>query len=238
IVNNVIFLNAFEWRFEFPEVLSDDGTYLGFDAIIGNPPYIKEYEGKEIFDGLRDNEVYQGKMDIWYMFTTDGIKLLKENGTLNFIAPNNWTTNSGASKMRNFMLQNSRFLKLIDFGSYMVFDSASIQTMIMQFEKVKSDNYTFDYKKIVSKKPNFEDALGILNNNVGDSIEVLKPKILIENFLDKGFNFNSNLFETILEKINNVSNFKFDEKLEVAQGIVFPQDFINKSSREKLKNLY
>jgi type II restriction/modification system DNA methylase subunit YeeA len=112
---NKIFENAFEWRFEFPEVLNDEGEFVGFDVVIGNPPYIKEYEGKEIFDGLRTNEVYQGKMDIWYMFGADGIKLLKENGYLNYIAPNNWVTNSGASKFRNFILQNTKNKELIDF---------------------------------------------------------------------------------------------------------------------------
>jgi hypothetical protein len=235
IVNNAIYHNAFEWRFEFPEVLAEDGAYIGFDAVIGNPPYIKEYEGKEIFEGLRDNEVYQGKMDIWYMFTADSIKLLKDKGSLNFIAPNNWTTNAGASKMRNFMLQNSKFIKLIDFGSYMVFDSASIQTMIMQFEKNKIDDYDFDYKKIIINKPILEDALNIISSITNENIELLKPNISIDNFLDKGLTFNSSLFESILEKINSASNFKFDEKLEVAQGIVFPQDFINKSSSIKLE---
>jgi hypothetical protein len=227
VVNNAIYHNAFEWRFEFPEVLAEDGGYIGFDAIIGNPPYIKEYEGKEIFDGLRDNEVYQGKMDIWYMFTTDSIKLLKDKGSLNFIAPNNWTTNAGASKMRNFMLQNSKFIKLVDFGSYMVFDSASIQTMIMQFEKTKIDDYDFDYKKIIINKPILEDALNIISTITNENIEVLKPNVSIDNFFDKGLTFNSSLFESVLEKINTASNFKLNDN-EVANGIHPHYDFINK----------
>src|SRR5690606_19895843 len=124
-------------------------------------------------------------------------------------------------------LRNSKFIKLIDFGSYMVFDSASIQTMIMQFEKTKRDDYTFDYRKIIALKPNLEDALNVINDTLNESIEVLKPTILIENFIDKGLTFNSNVFEDILDKVKNKSNFELDEKLEVAQGIVFPQDFIN-----------
>lgn len=238
ITNNTIYKNAFEWRFEFPEVLDDKGNYLGFDAIIGNPPYIKEYEGKEIFDGLRENEVYQGKMDIWYMFLADGIKLLKEKGNLNFIAPNNWTTNAGASKMRNFMLSNSQFIQLIDFNNYMVFDTASIQTMIMQFVKSKTDNYTFDYRRISSTKPTFEDAINIINNASTTNLEIYEPKISIANFNDKSLTFNSNIYEKILKKILSKSDFLFDEKLEVAQGIVFPQDFINKSSSLKLENKF
>ncbi len=56
--------NAFEWRFEFPEVLDDEGDFLGFDCIIGNPPYIKEGGNKELFASTKRLRTYQGKMDI------------------------------------------------------------------------------------------------------------------------------------------------------------------------------
>lgn len=237
IINNAIYNNAFEWRFEFPEVLDDKGNYLGFDAIIGNPPYIKEYEGKEIFDGLRENEVYQGKMDIWYMFLADGIKLLKEKGNLNFIAPNNWTTNAGASKMRNFMLSNSQFIQLIDFNNYMVFDTASIQTMIMQFVKSKKDNYTFDYRRISSTKPTFEDAINIINNTSTPNLEIYEPKINIANFNDKNLTFNSNIYEKILEKISSKSNLNLESN-EVANGIHPHHDFLNKKLALLLDNKF
>jgi len=236
IKSNKIYENAFEWRFEFPEVLNDAGDFVGFDVVIGNPPYIKEYEGKEIFDGLRNNEVYQGKMDIWYMFMADGIKILNQKGLLNFIAPNNWVTNSGASKVRNFMLENSKFVQLIDFTNYMVFDTASIQTMIMLFEKNKANDYAFDYRKINFAKPLYEDAIDIIKNYKSENIQLLTPTIIKENLIDKSFTFNSGTNDLILDKILSKSNFTLDEKLEVAQGIVFPQDFLNKASNDKLVN--
>ncbi len=88
IRNNVIFKNAFEWRFEFPEVLNNKGEFEGFDLIIGNPPYIKEYENRDAFNGLRNLECYQGKMDIWYLFGDLGLKILKPNNYLCYIATN------------------------------------------------------------------------------------------------------------------------------------------------------
>ena len=238
IKSNKIFENAFEWRFEFPEVLNDKGDFVGFDVVIGNPPYIKEYEGKEIFDGLRTNEVYQGKMDIWYMFAADGVKLLKENGVLNFIAPNNWTTNSGASKFRNFILKNTKINELIDFGSFMVFDTASIQTMIMFFQKKKTKEYPFVLKKLIAEKPLLTDALNLLGGITNIHNEFLKPTISLTEYFDKNLTFNNNQYGLILDKIRNKSNFQLDEKDEVAQGIVFPQDFVNKNSNEKLNNDY
>src|SRR5690606_19385684 len=47
IKSNKIYENAFEWRFEFPEVLNDDGDFVGFDVVIGNPPYGVIFKEKE-----------------------------------------------------------------------------------------------------------------------------------------------------------------------------------------------
>jgi len=231
IKNNEIYENAFEWRFEFPEVLNDDGDYIGFDVVIGNPPYIKEYEGKEIFDGLRQNEVYQGKMDIWYLFAADGLKLLRENGFLNYIAQNNWVTSAGAGKFRNFLLQNASIKKLLDFGSFMIFDSASIQTMIMFFQNKKSDNYCFDYRKLSGEGLTLENAEKLLSHIQSENTKYLKPLISIDKLLNKTFTFQNKEAEIVLVKMRNKSNFVLDERTEVAQGIVFPQDFLNKNSQ-------
>lgn len=238
IKNNKIYENAFEWRFEFPEVLDDDGEFVGFDVVIGNPPYIKEYEGKEIFDGLRGNEVYQGKMDIWYMFGADGIKLLKYKGLLCFIAPNNWVTNAGASKFRNFVLENTRIVELLDFGTFMVFDTASIQTMIMSFIKTKQKTkYTFELRQITTKNPILDDALDLLNEMRTKNNQIFKPIIDIENFIDKFLVFNNPVIENICNKILNSGNY-FLENNEVANGIHPHYDFISKSINSKHNNIF
>ncbi|EFB0758387.1 class I SAM-dependent DNA methyltransferase [Campylobacter coli] len=157
--------HPFEWRFEFPEILDDDGNFKGFDLIIGNPPYIKEAENKELFTNTKKLRTYQGKMDIWYHFVGRGFDILKNNGYLAFIATNNWVTNSGAKKLRNIVLEESQILSLVDFSSFMVFDSASIQTMIMSFQKTKPPkNYEFHFAKITTQTPIYEDALSLLKN--------------------------------------------------------------------------
>lgn len=229
IRSNKIYENAFEWRFEFPEVLADNGDFIGFNVVIGNPPYIKEYEGKHIFDGLRNNPVYQGKMDIWYMFTANSMKLMNKNGYLNFIATNNWVTNSGASKMRNYMLQNSKFVELIDFGAYMIFDSASVQTMIMLFQNKIEDNYSFNYMSMATKTPSLNDALLLIQKNDSINVKNLIPNLHVDNLLNKTLTFNNNLDDAILAKVLAKSDFYCNEA-EVAQGIVFPQDVLNRKA--------
>lgn len=82
--NNIFNLEGnhpFEWRFEFPEILDDDGNFKGFDLIIGNPPYIRQEELKELKSHLTKNyKVYKGTSDIYTYFYELGFNVLKDRG--------------------------------------------------------------------------------------------------------------------------------------------------------------
>ncbi|EDO9576680.1 class I SAM-dependent DNA methyltransferase [Campylobacter coli] len=228
--------HPFEWRFEFPEILDDDGNFKGFDLIIGNPPYIKENDNKDLFTNTKKLRTYQGKMDIWYHFVGRGFDILKNNGYLAFIATNNWITNSGAKKLRNIVLEESQILSLVDFSSFMVFDSASIQTMIMQFQKIKPPkNYEFHFAKITTQTPIYEDAINLLKNEKTQNNEILKINLTPKKFIDKTLNFTKSDYEELFNKIQKYGKFYLEER-EVAQGIVYPQENINKKSLEILGN--
>ncbi|HEB7554673.1 TPA: Eco57I restriction-modification methylase domain-containing protein [Campylobacter coli] len=220
--------HPFEWRFEFPEILDNDGNFQGFDLIIGNPPYIKEADNKELFINTKNLRTYQGKMDIWYHFVGRGFDILKNNGYLSFIATNNWITNSGAKKLRNIVLEESQILSLVDFSSFMVFDSASIQTMIMQFQKTKPPkNYEFHFAKITTQTPIYEDALSLLKNEKTQNNEILTINLVPKKFIDKTLNFTKSDYEELFNKIQKYGKFYLEEK-EVAQGIVPNPDIITK----------
>ncbi|HEC2372260.1 TPA: Eco57I restriction-modification methylase domain-containing protein [Campylobacter jejuni] len=219
--------HPFEWRFEFPEILDDDGNFKGFDLIIGNPPYIKEAENKELFANTKKLRTYQGKMDIWYHFVGRGFDILKNNGYLAFIATNNWVTNSGAKKLRNIVLEESQILSLVDFSSFIVFDSASIQTMIMQFQKIKPPkNYEFHFAKITTQTPIYKDAINLLKNEKTQNNEILKINLTPKKFIDKTLNFTKSDYEELFNKIQKYGKFYLEEK-EVANGIHPHYDFIN-----------
>ncbi|EHA4740665.1 class I SAM-dependent DNA methyltransferase [Campylobacter coli] len=219
--------HPFEWRFEFPEILDDDGNFKGFDLIIGNPPYIKENDNKELFTNTKKLRTYQGKMDIWYHFVGRGFDILKNNGYLAFIATNNWVTNSGAKKLRNIVLEESQILSLVDFSSFMVFDSASIQTMIMSFQKTKPPkNYEFHFAKITTQTPIYEDALSLLKNEKTQNNEILSINLTPKKFIDKTLNFTKSDYEELFNKIQKYGKFYLEEK-EVANGIHPHYDFIN-----------
>ncbi|WP_414600442.1 Eco57I restriction-modification methylase domain-containing protein [Helicobacter pylori] len=73
------FNNSLEWRFEFPEVLDDEGDFLGFDCIIGNPPYIRQEQIREIKPLLQKQyrDFYNSTADIYTYFFALSYHLLK-----------------------------------------------------------------------------------------------------------------------------------------------------------------
>jgi len=223
----------FLWKLNFFEVFQEKG---GFDVMIANPPYIKEYVNRNAFNGLRNSPYYQGKMDIWYLFACKGTDLLKKNkGTLIFIAQNNWVTSSGASRMRNKVIADTQILQLIDFGNFKIFENAGIQTMIMMFEFDRTNSsYVFDFRRLRSEKIDFSDALDLLTRNKNARAEYLRPAIQRSIFVNKSLTFSNSSIEELLSKIYAQHDLKLDGKKEVAQGIVCPQDHVNKVSQKTL----
>ena len=232
ILNNKKYENSFEWRFEYPQLLNEDGDFIGFDIIIANPPYIKEGRmSKTFFEPYKDSPYYKGKMDIWYLFACNGLDLLNSNGILCFIATNNWVTSYGASKLRDKVIKETRICNIVDFGAVMMFESASIQTMIMMFQKDRnSDDYSFDYRKLTAYKATEKEAIGILSK-VSNNGECYRPIIRRVNFYGKNITFSKS--DEILDKICSVKDGIFLSENELTNGIHPHFDFVNKKLSEK-----
>ena len=200
----------------------------GFDVVIGNPPYFKENDDKHRFDGLRDLPCYQGKMDVWYLFVDVGLGFLKANGVLSFIATNNWVTNAGASKLRNKILKEALLVSLIDFQDYMIFESASIQTMVMLLVKAGAPAR---YRATISKaKSSFvrEDVSNLQSGTRTESenLKTFTVEISREELLDKPLLFNSEDKSSILDTIDSTGGTRLLNS-EIAQGIVPNPDRVN-----------
>ncbi|EPC4612611.1 class I SAM-dependent DNA methyltransferase [Campylobacter coli] len=139
--------HPFEWRFEFPEILDDDGNFKGFDLIIGNPPYIRQEELKELKPHLAKNyKVYKGTSDIYTYFYELGFNVLKDRGgVLSYITSNKYTRAGYGEALREFLLKNVKVLEYTDLNGIKVFDSATVDTSILCFEKSKSKDNKFKY---------------------------------------------------------------------------------------------
>ena len=140
INSNKIYENAFEWRFEFPQVLDDDGNYIGFDVVIGNPPYIqlqnnggrlaKQYEGQEFKTFARTGDIY-------CRFYVKAYQLLRQGGICNFITSNKWMRAGYGQATRKFFLEFTNPLILIDFPGIKVFENATVDVNILLYAKEK-----------------------------------------------------------------------------------------------------
>lgn len=218
----------FLWHTWFADVFAQGG----FDIIIGNPPYLKEGRAnKAIFEAVKDSPYYQGKMDIWYMFACLGIDMLKSDGNLCFIATNNWVTSSGAKKLRQKINTDAQIIQLCDFKDYMIFKTASIQTMILQFKKNKAvQSYQFDLRNLLGSE--LADVVQLLNKEHSPTTQYLEPTYNRLEMRNKFITFSDS--EALFKKIRQRSDAIFLENKEIAQGIVFPQDFLNKKGQQIL----
>ncbi|MDN5215112.1 Eco57I restriction-modification methylase domain-containing protein [Fulvivirgaceae bacterium BMA12] len=134
IKNNKIYENAFEWRFEFPEVLNNEGDFVGFDTVIGNPPYIRvqNLDSKEVDFYFKNFKTPSGKLDISILFFEKALNIQSHNGLCSYISSSQWTQTDYGKEIRN-LLSQKKLHKLIDFGSLPVFEEADTYPAIFIF---------------------------------------------------------------------------------------------------------
>ncbi len=149
IKNNKIYKNAFEWRFEFPEVLDDAGTFVGFDAVLGNPPYIRIQElqqaASQQVEWFNQNFYTAGKgnYDLYVLFIERGLNLLSPKGRLSYILPHKFFNANYGQKTRAYLSEKKCIEQIIHFGAEQVFEEASIYTAILLLENAVRDNFRF-----------------------------------------------------------------------------------------------
>lgn len=129
--------NAFEWRFEFPEVLDDEGDFLGFDCIIGNPPYIRQEQIKDLKPLLEKQykDFYNSTADIYTYFFALSYHLLKDKGFSAFITSNKYARAKYGAKLREWLLKKTTIVSYMELNALKVFESAAVDTSIMNFIK-------------------------------------------------------------------------------------------------------
>ncbi|GAA4314573.1 hypothetical protein GCM10023115_28250 [Pontixanthobacter gangjinensis] len=159
--NPKMMLDFFDWRLSFPEILNQEVvSKVGFDIVIGNPPYMGERKNKKVFIDVQKGflkKYYLGRMDYFYFFYHLGLDLLKKNGSLIFITTNYFPTAMGAKKLRLDIKNRTSILQIVNFNEAKIFDSAYGQhNVIMQLKKghhkIACISKTIDYKKFLPSK--------------------------------------------------------------------------------------
>ncbi len=172
--------NAFEWRFEFPEVLDDEGNFSGFDCIIGNPPYIdyrKIDEKTKIFLS-KFSSVYKKSKEgsIFVYFIECASKLIIKHGLISFINPIAYLCKPTDYGIRDYIDKNLKITILIDLSNIKIFESASTYTCINIFKRENKKNEILFLRS---------DDLDELSNSKDDFLKI--PDVNIEHisiFLD------------------------------------------------------
>jgi type II restriction/modification system DNA methylase subunit YeeA len=156
--------SAFEWSFEFPEVLDDNGNFVGFDVVIGNPPYIQLQSMEHIADAYKNMnyQVFERTGDIYCLFYELAYKLLKQNGYLSYITSNTWMRAGHGEKTRQFLVEQTNPMLLIDFSDVKVFDEATVRTNILIYRKDENQQQT---QACIVKKEGVKDLSGFIKQH-------------------------------------------------------------------------
>ncbi|GAA9386894.1 class I SAM-dependent DNA methyltransferase [Helicobacter pylori] len=127
--------NAFEWRFEFPEVLNDEGDFLGFDCIIGNPPYINTRELSKNNSVIKEKyrQIYRevsGSYDIFILFILMGLRLQKVSNFA-WIIPNKFTSTEYGRPIFEKLKSENKIKSIIDVSDIKTFENASVYSILL-----------------------------------------------------------------------------------------------------------
>lgn len=124
---------AFDWNKEFGEIFEKGG----FDIIIGNPPYVRMEEFKEIKSFLKNNyTVHDERTDLYVYFYERAYNLLKEGGLLGFISSNTFLKTGYGLKLRKYLQEKTEIIKILDLGETQFFEGATTYPTIFFYRKV------------------------------------------------------------------------------------------------------
>lgn len=184
IKGNKIFENAFEWRFEFPDVLDDDGDFLGFDVVIGNPPYGADIDQREFYK-LKYEEVSHGQIDTYKFFIQRGLELLRLNYWFSYITSDSYLEKDYFKDVRKHAVNQSKYITNIKLGDD-VFDEVNLPTAIILLQKGQ-DQKEFRYSDLSSyDRKNLQQYLGKIEFDLSEP--QVEAKFTVSNSIIKETN--------------------------------------------------
>ena len=220
----ILRINAFDWSREFPQIIGKEG---GFDAVVGNPPYVRQ---ETLGEGFKEYaqaryEVYDGTADLFSYFVERGMSLLKSGGRFSYIVSNKWMRARYGRPLREF-LRKRQLLEIVDFGVQQVFPDATTYTCILtagggrpgaKFRAVK-----------IEKLPNGGDDLA-------EMVESRHWKIPRASLKDSGWSLAETDASILMEKLRCESAPLINVVGEIYRGVVtgFNQAFVITDAKRK-----
>lgn len=180
VKSNPIFEKAVEWRYEFPELLNTAGDFIGFDFIIGSPPDTQSQVMGDTTEGYKqmNYRAYKRTGDISSLFYELGNRLLRPDYFLSYIASNGWMKSVSASKMRQYLMEDTNPLLMVEFSQTGLIESSLADQGIIFLQKARNQhrmmscqiNEGFDPTQMKLEDYLFQKAtLAPMETNVGGS---------------------------------------------------------------------
>lgn len=236
-IENKLYLNSFEWRFEFPTLLDHDGNFKGFDIVIGNPPYVSfglrdvgtldNLHKEHIKEKYKNSAEY--KISYYALFMELSIKISNDNGVISFIVPDSFLLGRYFSKIRRYILDTCK----INFNSllvYKVFGNATVgYSVIYNYQKSNHNSDNNAICNFIESRQNF-----LANNFISFGISQLYYETADYNRFRLFFNNES---FRLIQKIEFNSN-KLGDFYKGRTGIRSKIGQKNIISKEKTSNTY
>ena len=184
IKSNKIYENAFEWRFEFPEVLNNEGDFVGFDVVLGNPPYIyaRDNFNESIKKYFYDNYLaIDNQINSYVLFLEKTISILNSDSNYSLIIPNSFLMVASTSKIREYLIQKSQLNEIVNFIGE-TFEGVNVEAIILSGAKGISDcdkikisigkNKIIQYSHFKSQKSiaNSGYILNVFSDDISDNL--------------------------------------------------------------------
>jgi type II restriction/modification system DNA methylase subunit YeeA len=193
---NKIYDNAFEWRFEFPDVLDEDGNFIGFDVVIGNPPYFSlstlENEMQNYLVNSNFKTFTKGS-DIYCLFYELGMNILNDKSIICYITSNRFCFTNYGIDLRKY-LSEKNILQIINFNEVNVFENANVGSLIMLVAKNTPNEreiQLLDFKETSLLKPI-------------EKLMIEKSKMLCKDYFSENqWSFDENIIQRIKLKIES-----------------------------------
>jgi adenine-specific DNA-methyltransferase len=229
---NKIYEDAFEWRFEFPEVLNNEGDFVGFDVIIGNPPYIQLQSIKTTSDQLKrlNYETYSSMGDLYALFYERGGHIMNDSGMLCFITGSAWMRSNYGQSLRSYFNNKTQLIEVIDLSDCEIFESATVLTSIISFTK-KQENP----KPIKAIRFTRKDQSRLVNLQE----EVKSKHTIISNFPESSWIILDYKAQKLKDKVERVGIKLKDWNVKINRGILtgYNEAFvIDYETRDKIIN--
>jgi len=224
IESNKIYENAFEWRFEFPALLDEDGNFTGFDIVIGNPPYVNVSNIKPDNYRKKLQSLFyssRNKSDLYSFFIEKGFSLLNTDGILCYIVPHTWKATDSFKNLREIIFEKHSLTQIVN-QKMGVFD-AVVNPMIILLKNRYQDNYKIDVF----------DGIGNFKYKINVNEIKADPNWAVDS--------ESSLEEKLLFKTIEKSKYRLSDVIEFSRGIKTSNDtrFIsNTCVNEDYKKVY